>query len=131
MRWVCLVALLVALAGQSVLAEDIKPEQLKKNYDEAVAQLQAAQDRINKLAMDNEKLQAKVAEMQKQLDTAKANEATFDEKTYQYRATFAAWQQFLKRYPNLLGRWQAFLGSEVMSTYSMPEWSESSVLPAP
>ncbi len=131
MRRVCIVAFVIALAGHSVQADDIKPEQLKKNYDEAVVQLQSAQDRINTLAMDNEKLQAKLAEMQKQLDTVKANQATFDEKTYQFRATFAAWQQFLKRYPNLLGRWQAFLGSDVMNTYSLPEWNDAGLFTEP
>ena len=124
MRWVWIVALVVALAGHQTRAEDIKPEQLKKNYDEAVAQLQSAQDRINKLATDNEKLQAKVAELQKQVETAKVNEAMFDAKTYQWRATFAAWETFLKRYPNLMGRWQAFLNNDAMNTYSLPEWTE-------
>ena len=127
MRWVWILAIAVAFAASSVrAADDVKPEQLKKDYDQAVSQLQAAQDRINKLAMDNEKLAAKVAEMQKQLDTAKANETAFAEKTYQYRATFAAWEQFLKRYPNLNGRWQAFLQNDLMSTLRLPDWADVS-----
>lgn len=124
MRWVWIVALVVALAGHGARGEDIKPEQLKKNFDEAVAQLQSAQDRINKLAMDNEKLQAKINELQKQAEVAKANEVLYEAKTYQWRATFAAWELFLKRYPNLMGRWEAFLTNDAMNTYSLPEWTE-------
>jgi len=57
---------------------------------------------------------------------SKANEAAFAEKTYQYRATFAAWEQFLKRYPNLNGRWQAFLQNDLMSTLRLPDWADVS-----
>src|SRR4029453_6807726 len=67
------VALTVGLAGATLaLAQDASnPEQLKKLYDDALAQLKAAQDRKNELATQNEQLTAKVADLQKQLDQAK------------------------------------------------------------
>ncbi len=125
MRWLCVIALVVAFSGGVSLADDVKPDQLKKMYDEAVAQLQSAQDRKNELAMENEKLTAKLAEMQKQLDAAHANEITFAERTYQWRATQAAWEQFLKRYPVLLGQWEAFLKQDLLSPASLPVWMDS------
>jgi len=122
MRWVWIVAVAIAFAGQLTRAEDLNPDQLRRNYDEATGQLKKAQDRINALATENEQMKAKLADMQKQIDTAKANEATFAERTYQWRATLAAWDRFLDRYPNLKGRWQAFLESDAMTTFSLPQW---------
>lgn len=125
MRWLCIFTVVLAVSAGSSLADDIKPDQLKKMYDESVGQLQAAQTRINELAMENEKLNARLADVQKQLDAARANELAFAEKTYQWRATHAAWEQFLKRYPALLGQWQAFLKQDLLSPSSLPTWMES------
>ena len=62
-----LMALLLS-ATVAVAQDAPKPEQLKKMYDDALAQLKAAQDRKNELAMQNEQLTAKSAELQKQLE---------------------------------------------------------------
>ncbi|CAN5610836.1 hypothetical protein BH10PLA1_BH10PLA1_21920 [soil metagenome] len=125
MRWVLMVALAAAIFGQPALADDIKPDQLKKMYDEAASQLNSAQDRINNLAMKNEQLTAQVAELQKQMAAASAKEATFADKTYQWRATFAAWELFLSKYPVLAGRWQAFMQGDVLDPANLPDAVES------
>jgi len=126
MRWVCIVAVAVMLLGQQARAADeIKPDQLKKMYDEAAAQLNSAQDRINNLAMKNEQLTARVNELQKQIEESRVKQATFDQQTYQWRATYAAWERFIGKYPVLLGRWQAFLQNSVLDPASLPDGVES------
>jgi hypothetical protein len=130
MRWLSILALaVVVMAPVARAGDEIKPEQLKKMYDEAVVQLQSAQDRKNELAMENEKLKARIGELEKQVETAKANEASFAERTYQWRATHAAWLTFLRRYPNLLGKWQAFMAGDVMESGSLPDWDADGVVP--
>src|SRR4051812_12503887 len=77
MRWVCIVAVLLAISAPTARAQDeVKPEDVKRLNDA----LKAAQDRKNELAAENEKLIARVNELQRQLDHANA---TFAERTYE------------------------------------------------
>jgi FtsZ-binding cell division protein ZapB len=116
MRWVlCLVLALAFSARLASAQEQPSAEEIKRLGE----QLKAAQDRINKLADENEKLVAKNAELQKQVDSANA---VFAEKTYQFRATQAAWESFLRRHPALLGRWQAFLKSSLLDAPGTVDW---------
>ncbi|MGA2231989.1 MAG: hypothetical protein ABSH22_13920 [Tepidisphaeraceae bacterium] len=63
-------ALVLGLAA-AAFAQDVRqPADWKKMYDDASAQLRAAQDRKSELAADNAKLTAQVAELQRQLQTA-------------------------------------------------------------
>lgn len=119
-KTLCLVALVLAVSGQQASAQDDRGEELKRMQD----QLKAAQDRKNELAMENEKLHARLGELQKQLDAARANEATFAERTYHLRSTLAAWERFLDRYPVLKGRWQAFLSVDPLAAPGLPEWTD-------
>ena len=80
------------------------PEQVKKLYADALAQLKAAQDRKNELATQNEQLTAKVAELQKQLDQARGDmrdlrrqDAETAETSCYLRSHPAAWQTFVGR----------------------------------
>ena len=118
------VALTVATIGTGfALAQDANsPEQLKKLYADALAQLKAAQDRKNELATQNEQLAAKVAELQKQLDAArgdmlelKRQDAENAEKSFYLRSHHAAWQTFVERYPELKVRWKHFLEKDVLA----------------
>src|SRR5690349_21387598 len=89
----------VLLASTLALAQDApKPEQLKKMYDDALAQLKAAQDRKTELAQQNEKLTAQIAEMTKELDRLrneavdlKRRDAETAERTFFLRSQYAAW----------------------------------------
>jgi chromosome segregation ATPase len=128
----------VALAAGATLAlaqEANNPEQIKKLYDDALAQLKAAQDRKNELATQNEQLTAKVAELQKQLDQArgemlelKRQDAENAEKSFYLRSHHAAWQTFIDRYPELKSRWKKFLEKDVLAANNElpklvdPEW---------
>jgi hypothetical protein len=119
------VALTVGAAGATMVrAQDAdNPEQVKKLYADALAQLKAAQDRKNELATQNEQLTAKVAELQKQLDQSrsemlelKRQDAENAEKSFYLRSHHAAWQTFIERYPELKARWKQFLEKDVLAT---------------
>jgi chromosome segregation ATPase len=139
MRALAWAAVAVALSGgvtTFALAQDAgNPEQLKKQYDDALAQLKAAQDRKNELATQNEQLTKKVAELQKQLDQArgemlelKRQDAENAEKSFYLRSYHAAWQTFIDRYPGLKEKWKQFLDKDLLAagnelpTLADPEW---------
>ncbi|HQY88457.1 MAG TPA: hypothetical protein PK402_07350, partial [Tepidisphaeraceae bacterium] len=50
----------LSLTSPNVHAQDATPEQLQVQYDEALKQLQAAQDRKNELANENEQLKRQI-----------------------------------------------------------------------
>ena len=118
------IALTIGVAGTGlVLAQDANnPDQLKKLYADALAQLKAAQDRKNELATQNEQLAAKAAELQKQLDQARGEmlelrrlDAENAERSFYLRSHQAAWQTFVDRYPELKARWKSFLEKDVLA----------------
>ena len=114
------VAALVSSPAAAVAQEN--PEQLKKAYETAQEQLKAAQERKNQLAAENETLKANVAELQKQLATANARmedmkrvDAEHAEKSFFLRSHYMAWKAFVKTYPEVLSRWEAFMGNEFIT----------------
>ena len=122
----------VALTAGLAAAQEPNPEQLKKLYGDALAQLKAAQDRKNELAQQNEQLTAKVQELEKQLaglrgemTDLKRGDAEAAEKTFLLRSHFAAWNDFVDRYPELKARWKRFLQADLLSPRNdLPEWPE-------
>ena len=123
MRALAWAVMAVALTAGFAFAQDANnPEQVKKLYQDALAQLKAAQDRKNELATQNEQLAAKLAELQKQLDAArgemlelKRQDAENAEKTFYLRSHHAAWQTFVDRYPELKARWKQFMEKDVLA----------------
>ena len=120
--WVLVFGLAVGVGWASPVRaqEDIKPEQLRKMYEDAVANLKAAQDRKNQLAEENEKLKAEVLRLQGEvkdfharIDALEADAAQFAARTYDMRLHLAAWEQFVKRYPGLRVKWELFLESPI------------------
>src|SRR3954468_16827908 len=106
------VALSAGVATFAFAQDGGSPEQLKKLYDDALAQLKAAQDRKNELAQQNEQLTAKVTDLEKQLDQVRGevlelrrHDAESAEKTFFLRSHYAAWQGFVENYPELKARW--------------------------
>jgi uncharacterized protein YlxW (UPF0749 family) len=98
-----------------------KYEDLKNAYDSAVGSLKAAQEAKNQLAQKNEELTKQVAELQKQLDAANKDRDelqrqanTYAERTFNLRSHYAAWQDFVKKYPSLAARWKVFLDAELL-----------------
>ena len=121
--WATGLAIAGAAATGSARADDPpKPDQLKQMYDDALGQLKAAQERKNQLAAENEQLKAKVVELQKQLDTVTIQNAAlqkeadgYAEKTFYLRSHYAAWEDFLRRYPTMRARWKLFLQTDPMN----------------
>ena len=112
--WVVLILSMTAAAAWG--QDQPNPDQLRRMYDDARNQLKQAQDRKNELAVENDKLNARVVDLQKQLDAAKlklddAARATGDEarRSFSARSQQAAWQVFISADPKLELRWQLFL----------------------
>jgi septal ring factor EnvC (AmiA/AmiB activator) len=101
--------------------DEPKPEELKQMYQKALDQLKSAQERKTQLAAENEQLKARVAELEKQLTATQTRAADLQkqadasaEKTFFLRSHYAAWQEFLRRYPRLQIRWKIFLEDEAL-----------------
>lgn len=115
-------ALGVGTSASVALAQEApKYEVLKSMYDSAVGSLKAAQEAKNQLAQKNEELTKQVAELQKQLEAANKDRDelqrqanTYAERTFNLRSHYAAWQEFLKKYPSLAARWKVFLDGELL-----------------
>ena len=116
------VAALLLSAGLVLAQDGTKPEQLKKMYDDALAQLKAAQDRKTELAQQNEQLTAKVGALTKELDGVRAEmvdlrrrDADGAERSFFLRSQYAAWQSFLDRYPEMKAKWNVFMDSTLLN----------------
>jgi len=111
MRWMVPCLLAMSLSGTSALAlQDAgNVEQLKKMYEDALQQLRVAQDRKNELAQENERLTARIGELERKLSLMTAQAAEFHERTLFLRAHHVAWKRFLARDAELRTRWQLFL----------------------
>jgi len=130
-RCATLLATVLLMAVAARADEALKPEQLKKAYDDTLVQLKAAQNRKAELAKENEALAAKVEELSKQLaasqtqlDAMRRQVADNDDRTFYLRSYHAAWQRFIRRYPEVMTRWKIYLGN---SALSVPQ--ESTELP--
>jgi septal ring factor EnvC (AmiA/AmiB activator) len=133
---VLVTALSLTMAPRFARADDEpKPEELKQMYQKALDQLKSAQERKTQLAAENEQLKARVAELEKQLAATQARTAELQkqadasaEKTFFLRSHYAAWQEFLRRYPRLQIRWKIFLEDEALfprhdaTPFLEPEW---------
>jgi septal ring factor EnvC (AmiA/AmiB activator) len=118
----------VMLATAAVRADDKpNPDQLKKAYDDALVQLKDAQNSKNELAKENDRLNRQVDELKKQLSVAQhqvldleQRVAENDEKTFQLRSFYAAWRTFLQVHPDLMSRWQRYLGDDALAAPQRP-----------
>lgn len=98
--------LLACLAGQAgtAFAQPTDPAQLKSMYDDAMKQLQAAQDRRNELAAENERLKSQVSQLEKDLITQRED----IRRSYVLWSNYQAWIQFIEGQPALLERFRSF-----------------------
>lgn len=113
MRAMWVGAIVVMLAGVTVAQDQpTNPDDLNRKYQDVLAQLQAAQNRKNELATENEKLTARVADLEKQLDQAQRREAAFNERTWWLRMHYAVWQTFLQERTAILEQWRAYILKE-------------------
>jgi septal ring factor EnvC (AmiA/AmiB activator) len=125
MRRLPIVVALLLSTSFSFAQDTNNPEELKKSLADALNQLKAAQDRKNELAMENEKLKAKIADQQKEVDESRRIAAECSQKTWLLRSQFAAWETFLKRYPKLKAQWDVFLEADPLNgPTTLPAFSE-------
>lgn len=101
-------------------------DELRKQYSEAIEHLKAAQDRKNELAEENERLKARLAELERDISALRDEAARFAERTWSYRSQIAAWERFLERHPRLREQWRAFLIADVLDPPELPAVHEES-----
>ena len=118
MRWVCVLVAVGWMACQvpfSFAQDGLSSDQLRRMYDDAVAQLKTAQDRRNELARENEKLRARIAQLEKDLEQARTAANTIADKTFQARSEHAAFQEFLAANPSIRIQWQIFIEKSLLA----------------
>jgi DNA-binding transcriptional MerR regulator len=121
MVWLTVVAALVLGPAAASWAQDgASLDQVKKSLQDALSQLKAAQDRKSELANENAKLASHIADMQKQIDGYKRSAADEAERTFFFRSRYAAWEEFMKQYPDLLERWKSWLKDGGVKTGTLP-----------
>jgi predicted nuclease with TOPRIM domain len=116
---------LVAPVQSGVAQNQPDPAETQRLYNEAIEQLKASQDRKNELAAENEKLKARIVELEKQLNDRAVDAAGFAERTWFLRSHYAAWERFLRDYPQLRERWRSFLTTDGLSEPNdLPRWTD-------
>jgi septal ring factor EnvC (AmiA/AmiB activator) len=121
MVWLMVVAALVLEPATAGWAQDAASlDQVKKNLQDALTQLKAAQDRKSELANENAKLESHITDLQKQIDTYKRASTDDEERTFFLRSRYAAWEEFMKQYPDLLERWKDWLKDGGVKTGTLP-----------
>jgi len=130
MLWLTVVAACILAPGAASFAQDgANLDQVKKNLQDALAQLKAAQDRKSELANENAKLTARVSDLEKQIDGYKRDAADEAERTFFYRSRYAAWEAFMKQYPDLLERWKFWLQTGGVKTGTLPAMGDDADWP--
>lgn len=121
-------AALLASARPAAAQDNPSPEQLKKMYDDAVKQLKETQDRVKELADDKEKLKAQVQDLEKRLaavskerDDLRREQEEQADKTFFLRSHYAAWESFIRQYPELRARWKVYMESDFISPRHDPK----------
>lgn len=124
MKRLIALALVMAFTGISVAQDSNNPDELKKSLAAALEQLKAAQDRKNELATENEHLKTRISELERQVNEQSGEIQQLREKTWFWRAHFAAWMKFIERYPELLTRWQVFVDQGPFVAPHLPDWTD-------
>jgi len=127
----CFWALILLTAISSyAAAQQPSYQQLQSLYDDSLKQLAQSQDRKNDLAGENERLKARVAELEAQLvqlPRIQTADVGF------YLRHYQSWKAFIRRYPALLDRFVAYMNQAVPVRESVgeglfdPDWPFSSI----
>jgi hypothetical protein len=127
MRLIWIFALIASLAGVASAQDEIKPDELKKLYNDTLVQLKAAQDRKAELA-------TRVEQQEKQLQSADAQIADLQrqladsaDRTYFLRIYYNAWTQFIAAEPAIGKEWEVYLSTALpaptpQSPFYDPDW---------
>jgi len=126
---IVMAACMLAPAAATLAQDGANLDQVKKMYQDALVQLKEAQDRKSELANENAKLTSHIADLEKQLDSFKHEAAGEAERTFFLRSRYAAWEEFMKRYPDLLERWKAWLKDGAVKTGTLPAMGDDADWP--
>jgi septal ring factor EnvC (AmiA/AmiB activator) len=130
MLWVTvIIACVLAPSAASFAQDGANLDQEKKLYQEAEAQLKAAQDRKSELANENAKLTAHIADLEKQVEAFKKQSAGEADRTFFLRSRNAAWEEFMKQYPDLMERWKYWLQNGAVKTGTLPTMGDDADWP--
>ena len=119
MRWICVLVAAGTIAWWvpgTFAQEGLSSDQLRRMYDDAVAQLKTAQDRRNELAREVEKLRGRITQLedsQKELEKVKAATYALADETFQARSEHAAFHDFLTSNPSIRLQWRAYVGNDL------------------
>jgi hypothetical protein len=104
----CAFALVTGVAVAANAQDSRKQEDWKKMYQDASAQLRAAQNRKADLAAENAELEKKLAAAQGEIDSLQSETDSSDERSFMLRAFYSAWEAFIRQNPAIGERWRVF-----------------------
>jgi len=108
MRWLFCLAVVLVSTGVG-RAQEAKPEDLSKMYQETLEQLKDAQNRKTQLAAENADLQKKLAAANAELAQLRQDAAHYDQNTYLLRTQFSAWTRFMELNRPIKMAWDMYL----------------------
>lgn len=112
-RWCAMTLLTCLVLSSATLADDqLSSDQLRRMYDDAVAQMRTAQDRRNELARENEQMRAKLEKLEraaKELADTQTQLTALADATYRARVESAALSEFMEAHPAVNVQWREFL----------------------
>ncbi|MDB5327132.1 MAG: hypothetical protein JWM57_2701 [Phycisphaerales bacterium] len=106
-RPLCIALLLAGLAASARAQSAPTAEQ----YQDALNQLKAAQDRKNELATENQKLRQQIADQDKKSTQQAERMSTLENRAYYLREHYAAWQQFIEQNAAVRVMWTAYFSN--------------------
>jgi hypothetical protein len=134
MRWMIL-CLAVLTSATAARGDNVKPDDVERMFHDTLIQLKDAQNRKAELATQNEKLTARVADLEKQLsaqglqlDDARRQASALADRTLFLRSHYAAWEQFIAAYPAVRAKWELFMRTVAWASapqpgiFMDPEW---------
>ena len=114
----CAAIMLLSMPWAAMAQDAGNSQDWKKMYEDASAQLRAAQDRKSHLANDNTELTAKVADLEKsihiaqtELDALRLQIESFAEERSQFEYFYDAWEAFVHGHPDISHQWSVAYGA--------------------
>ena len=127
--------MVVLATATAAPADNVKPDDSERMFHDTLIQLKEAQNRKAELATENEKLVARVAELEKQvmaqtaqLDEVKRQASALADRTLFLRSHYAAWEEFIVANPGLKDKWEIFVRTVAWvsapqpAIFMDPEW---------
>lgn len=102
------IAILLAVLSAAAPAQS---PPTSEQYQDALNQLKAAQDRKNELATENQKLRQQIADAEKKSTQQAEQINNLENRAYYLREHYAAWQQFIDQNAAVRVMWNAYFAN--------------------